>query len=223
MIDIFIKDEKWKQVLQEEFTKDYYIKLNDFLRNEYKTKRIFPKSQNVFNALNLTPYDKVKVVIIGQDPYFNENQAHGLCFSVEKDIELPPSLKNIFKEINSELGILNTTGNLTKWAEQGVLLLNTVLTVEKGKPNSHKGIGWENFTDKIIEKLSQRNKPIIFVLWGANAKRFEKIIDKNKHYVLTSSHPSPLSAYNGFFGCGHFKKINEILSSLDETPIDFKL
>ena len=220
---MFYITKNWYELLKSEFDKDYFKKLQKFLKNEYNTKTIYPQDKNVFNALNQTKYEDVKVVIIGQDPYINEGQAHGLCFSVEK-VDAPPSLVNIFKELNSELGCyIPNNGNLTKWAKQGVLLLNSVLTVEKGKSFSHKGQGWEIFTREIINKISQKERPVVFLLWGAGAKGIVKDIDLSKHYVLTCAHPSPLSAYNGFFGCGHFKKCNEILTELGQKPIDWQI
>ena len=220
---MFYITKNWFELLHEEFDKDYFKSLQKFLKNEYSTKTIYPKDKNVFNALNQTKYSDVKVVIIGQDPYINEGQAHGLCFSVESG-ELPPSLKNIFKELHDELGCyIPNNGNLTKWAKQGVLLLNSVLTVEKGKSFSHKDRGWEQFTKKIIEKLAQKPTPIVFMLWGNGSRKIVEGIDLSKHYVLTCAHPSPLSAYNGFFGCGHFKKCNEILIKNNLEPIDWQI
>ena len=220
---MFYITKNWYELLKSEFDKDYFKKLQNFLKNEYNTKTIYPQDKNVFNALNQTKYEDVKVVIIGQDPYINEGQAHGLWFSVEK-VDAPPSLVNIFKELKSELGCyIPNNGNLTKWAKQGVLLLNSVLTVEKGKSFSHKGQGWEIFTKEIINKISQKEKPVVFLLWGAGAKSIVKDIDLSRHYVLTCAHPSPLSAYNGFFGCGHFKKCNEILIELGQKPIDWQI
>ena len=214
----------WDNLLKEEFQKDYYKKLREFLKKEYKTKKIYPSMFDIFNALKYTSYEDVKVVIIGQDPYHGEGQAHGLCFSVKKGVEPPPSLKNIFKEINSELGIsIPNHGELTKWANQGVLLLNAVLTVREGSANSHRNCGWENFTDRVIELLNEREKPIIFLLWGKNAKEKGRLITNKNHVILETVHPSPLSAYGGFFGCGHFIKTNEILKSLGEKEIDWSL
>lgn len=214
----------WDQLLMDEFKKDYYLKLRQFLKQEYSTQTIFPHMNNIFNALKYTAYEDVKAVILGQDPYHGEGQAHGLCFSVQKGIEPPPSLKNIFKELNSDLGIAEPNhGELTAWAKQGVLLLNTVLTVRKGQANSHRGMGWEIFTDKIIELLNVREKPIVFILWGSPAKAKAKLITNPKHYILSTVHPSPLSAYNGFFGCKHFSKTNEILQSIGSSPIDWNL
>ena len=213
----------WYQKLQPEFEKPYFKQLQKFLTEEYNSKTIYPESKNIFNALNCSKYQDIKVVIFGQDPYYMPNQAHGFAFSVLDDVKIPPSLVNIFKEIESELGIQTIkNGNLTRWAKQGVLLLNTVLTVEHGKPNSHKNKGWENITKQIVKLLNQRKDPIIFLLWGANAKEFETLINTQVHTVLKAPHPSPLSAYNGFWGCGHFKKTNEILVSLGKTPIDWR-
>ena len=214
----------WYNLLKDEFDKPYFKDLEKFLSDEYTHYTIYPEEKNIFNALNLVKYDDVKVVIIGQDPYHEPKQAHGLCFSVQDGVELPPSLQNIYKELNSDLKIpIAKTGDLTKWAKQGVLLLNSVLTVRKGQANSHKGKGWEQFTSAIINKLNEREKPIIFILWGNNAKSVAQNVNTNKHFVLTAAHPSPLSAYNGFFGCKHFSKANEILNALNETPIDWDL
>lgn len=215
--------ENWFNLLKDEFNKPYFILLQKFLDNEYKNYEIYPKIENIFNSLNLVKYENVKVVILGQDPYHEPGQAHGLAFSVESGL-LPPSLQNIYKELNSDLSIpISKSGNLTPWAKQGVLLLNTVLTVRRGQANSHKDKGWENLTTKIIELLNKREKPIVFILWGGQAKKMaEKITNKN-HLVLTSAHPSPLSAYNGFFGCKHFSKTNEFLIKNNQTPINWNL
>lgn len=215
--------QNWYNLLEEEFNKTYFSNLQKFLDKEYKTYTIYPKAENIFNALNYVKYDDVKVVIIGQDPYHEPNQAHGLAFSVEDDVNLPPSLKNIFKEIASDLNIEQSqNGNLTRWAKQGVLLLNTVLTVRKGQANSHKDKGWEILTSKIIELLNLREKPIVFLLWGSQAKGFSAKITNKNHLVLSSVHPSPLSAYNGFFGCKHFSKANDFLIRNGEIPIDWR-
>ena len=215
---------EWDALLEEEFQKEYYLKLRAFLAREYKTRRIFPDMYDIFNALKYTSYSDVKVVILGQDPYHGEGQAHGLCFSVKKGVEPPPSLKNIFKELNEDIGMKAPDhGELTKWAKQGVLLLNTVLTVRSGEANSHKGMGWEIFTDKVIETLNNREKPIVFILWGANARRKKELITNPQHKILETAHPSPLSAYNGFFGCRHFSKTNEFLMSIGESEIDWTL
>lgn len=224
-IYMFIVTKNWYELLKEEFKKDYFVNLTNWLEFEYKNKTIYPKPENVFNALNMTKYSEVSIVIIGQDPYHNPLQAHGLCFSVEKDINLPPSLINIFKEIQNELGcFIPNNGNLTKWAKQGILLLNSVLTVEEGKPNSHKEKGWEKLTQKIVELLNERTEPVIFLLWGANAKSYKNFINENKHYVFCANHPSPLSANRGgWFGNNHFKKSNEILKSLNKLQIDWQI
>lgn len=222
---MFVITKNWYELLKDEFEKPYYKNLMQFLENEYKTKTIYPKPENVFNALNKVKFNQVKVVIIGQDPYHGVNQAHGLSFSVEKDVNIPPSLNNIFKELHNDVGTyIPNNGNLTKWANQGVLMLNAVLTVESGKPNSHKAKGWEEFTSKIIELLNERDKPVIFLLWGANAKAIGKKITNPQHFVLTASHPSPMSAnQGGWFGCKHFSKVNKILSDLGEDPIDWQI
>ena len=218
---MFVIRKSWWEKLKPEFEKDYYKNLENFLMKEYAQKTIYPTPENVFNSINQVPLEKVKVVIIGQDPYHEPKQAHGLCFSVENGVELPPSLKNIFKEIEAELGIKNTNGNLIKWAKQGVLLLNTVLTVEKGRANSHKNMGWENITRKIIQLVNEQNSPIVFLLWGSQAQAFSDLLNNPNHLVLKCAHPSPLSAYNGFFGCNHFIKANEFLKQHGVEPIDF--
>jgi uracil-DNA glycosylase len=202
----------WDGLLAEEFEKAYYLKLRKFLISEYRSHVIYPPKEDIFNALKYTPYSQVKAVIIGQDPYHGLGQAHGFCFSVKEGVTPPPSLKNIFKEIESDLAVKPPEhGCLRSWAEGGVLLLNTVLTVREGQPNSHKDKGWEKFTDKIIEILNNREEPMVFMLWGANAKLKNSLITKGNHLVLTAAHPSPLSAYNGFFGCKHFSKANNFL------------
>ncbi len=214
----------WDELLKDEFKKDYYLKLRQFLKQEYSTQTIYPHMNNIFNALKYTAYEDVKAVILGQDPYHGEGQAHGLCFSVQKGIVPPPSLKNMFKELNSDLGIAEPNhGELTNWAKQGVLMLNTVLTVRKGMANSHRGMGWEIFTDKVIELLNNREKPIVFLLWGSPARAKKKLITNPNHFILETVHPSPLSAYNGFFGCRHFSKTNEILKSIGSSEIDWRL
>ncbi len=196
---------EWDALLAGEFEKEYYQKLRRILAHEYKTRTIYPDMYDIFNALKYTSYSDVKAVILGQDPYHGAGQAHGLCFSVKRGVEPPPSLKNIFKEIESETGIKQPShGELTSWAKQGVLLLNTVLTVRAGEANSHKGIGWETFTDRVIGLLNEREKPIVFLLWGGNARQKKKLITAPQHKILETVHPSPLSAYGGFFGCGHF-------------------
>ncbi len=214
----------WDELIKDEIQKEYYLSLHKFLANEYKTKRVYPNMHDIFNALKYTPYSEVKVVILGQDPYHGAGQAHGLCFSVQKGVKPPPSLVNIFKELKSEYDIpLPTHGELTKWAKSGVLLLNTCLTVEEARPNSHKGKGWEVFTDKIITLLNKKATPTVFLLWGANAKGKANLLNNPKHLVLTCAHPSPLSAYNGFFGCNHFKLANAFLCANGATPIDWSI
>ena len=214
----------WDLILKEEFEKDYYLKLREFLKTEYRNYRVYPDMYDIFNALRYTSFNDVKVVILGQDPYHGAGQAHGLCFSVQNGVEPPPSLKNIYKELNAELGLsIPSHGELTKWAKQGVLLLNTVLTVREATPNSHKNCGWEIFTDAVIKHLNNREKPIVFLLWGANARAKTALITNPNHKIFTCAHPSPLSAYNGFFGCGHFSKTNEFLKSIGETPIDWQI
>ncbi len=214
----------WDILLKDEFTKPYYLNLRKFLVEEYKTKTIYPHMNNIFNALKYTDYKDVKVVILGQDPYHQPNQAHGLCFSVQKGVKAPPSLQNMYKEIHAEYGYpIPEHGELTYWAQQGVLMMNAVLTVRESQPNSHKGMGWEIFTDNVISLLNQRPEPMVFLLWGANARAKTKIITNPNHLVLESAHPSPLSAYNGFFGNGHFKKANEFLRSKGMTEIDWRI
>ncbi len=215
----------WDEILDGEFDKDYYLKLRQFLISEYKTQRIFPGMYDIFNAMKLTSYDNVKCVIIGQDPYHGEGQAHGLSFSVRKGVAPPPSLVNIFKEIRDDLGIDNMGkhGELTKWAENGVLLLNSVLTVRANQPRSHRGQGWEIFTTDVIRLLNTREKPMVFMLWGADAKAKKQFITNPNHLVLTAAHPSPLSAYNGFFGCRHFSKANEFLKLHGMDEIDWSI
>lgn len=212
----------WYELLKPELTSQQFKNLQDFLTEEYNTRKIYPTPENVFNALNLVKYNDVKVVIIGQDPYHQPGQAHGLSFSVQNGIKLPPSLVNIYKEIEDEIGKKScTNGDLSAWAKQGVLLLNSVLTVRDSQPNSHKNMGWEKITSRVVELLSKREKPVVFLLWGANAIAIGKNIDRSKHLVLTCAHPSPLSAYNGFFGCNHFVKANEFLIKNNETPIEW--
>jgi len=213
----------WDDILEGEFEKEYYKSLRKFLIEEYRTRVIFPSMYDIFNALKYTGYRDVKAVILGQDPYHEPGQAHGLCFSVKRGVEKPPSLVNIFKELESDLGISPPQhGCLEDWAKRGVLLLNTVLTVRLGQANSHKGKGWEIFTDRVIELLNQREKPMVFLLWGANAKSKVPLITNKNHMILTAAHPSPLSAHNGFFGCRHFSKANKFLAQFGET-IDWKI
>ena len=205
-------EESWEKVLQTEFDKPYFKDLTDFVRSEYATATIYPPASLIFNAFNLCPFSKVKVVIIGQDPYHGPGQAHGLCFSVNDGVQFPPSLQNIFKEIKSDLDIpIPASGNLTRWAEQGVLLLNATLTVRAHSAGSHQKKGWETFTDSVIRILAEQKENLVFILWGAYAQKKSAFIDKNRHLVLSSAHPSPLSAYNGFFGNHHFSLTNEWL------------
>lgn len=215
---------EWDALLSGEFKKDYYLRLREFLKAEYGSRNIFPPMQDIFNSLRYTSYSDVKAVILGQDPYHGAGQAHGLCFSVKKGVQPPPSLQNIFKELNADLGIQPPPhGELTAWAKSGVLLMNTVLTVREGQANSHKGQGWEILTDRVIELLNQREQPIVFLLWGGNARAKAKLITNPAHLVLQCAHPSPLSAYNGFFGCRHFSKANEFLTANGIEPIDWQI
>ena len=203
---------------------EYYIKLREFLNEEYKTARVFPPKEEVFSALRLTSYEAARVVILGQDPYHGEGQAHGLAFSVKPGVEAPPSLVNIFKELKSDLGCsIPNNGWLVPWAEQGVLLLNTALTVREGEANSHRNHGWEQFTDEVIRKLNEREKPLVFILWGKNALAKEELISNMHHMILRAPHPSPLSASRGFFGCRHFSKTNILLESMGQEPINWQL
>ncbi len=215
--------EEWREILQPEFDKPYFEELTRFVRNEYVTKRIFPAGKNIFRAFDMCPPDKVKVVIIGQDPYHEEGQANGLCFSVADGVKIPPSLVNIFKEINEDTGApIPTTGNLDRWAEQGVLLLNSVLTVEAHKAASHAGRGWERFTDAVVEILSTRHSGIVYMLWGSYAqKKGVTIVNPHNNLILKSAHPSPLSVYRGFIGCHHFSQANAYLTSTGRTPISW--
>lgn len=215
---------EWDELLADQWEMDYYKKLRAFLVNEYRTQTVFPPMNDLFNALRCTSYSDVKAVILGQDPYHGKGQAHGLCFSVKEGTPPPPSLVNIFKELNAETGLpIPKSGELTAWAKHGVLLLNTVLTVCEGQANSHRNQGWEILTDRIIELLNRREKPIVFLLWGGPARAKSKLITNPRHLVLQCAHPSPLSAYNGFFGCGHFVKANEFLKNNGEQPIDWAL
>lgn len=214
----------WDELLKEEFNKEYYLNLRSFLIDEYNKNEVFPNQNNIFEALKHTSYKNTKVVILGQDPYHGENQAHGLAFSVQPNVAIPPSLLNIYKELQNDIGcFIPNNGYLIPWANQGVLLLNTALTVRAHEANSHKGIGWEVFTDRIIELLNEREEPVIFVLWGANARKKTELIDSSRHYILEAPHPSPLSARRGFFGCKHFSKVNEILRHLGKKPIDWQI
>ena len=210
----------WNEILAEEMQKDYYQELQAFVQKRRAEVRVFPEEKNVFNALELTPFESVKVVILGQDPYHGFAQAHGLSFSVQKGIPLPPSLRNIYKELQEDIGGgLPTEGDLSHWAKQGVLLLNTVLTVEEGNANSHKGMGWERLTNRLIESLNGLKHPVIFILWGKPAQDKEKLITNPNHVILKSPHPSPLSAYRGFFGSKPFSRVNDILIQHGQTPI----
>lgn len=214
----------WDEILAGEFEKPYYLALREFLKSEYSSRRIYPDMYHIFNALKATPYKAVRVVILGQDPYHGAGQAHGLCFSVPRGIEQPPSLQNIFKEIHSELGCpIPRHGDLSAWAKQGVLLLNTSLTVREGAPSSHSGKGWEFFTDKVIALVNELPHPVVFLLWGSHARSKKALLTNPRHLILESAHPSPLSAYRGFFGNGHFKKTNDFLTANGEKPIDWSL
>ena len=214
----------WDQVLQGEFTKDYYRNLREFLEEEYKAYTILPPQEEVFNAFKTTSFADTKVVVLGQDPYHGQNQSHGLAFSVKPGVKIPPSLRNMFKELKQSLGYpMPNNGYLLEWARQGVLLLNTVLTVRMAEPNSHRKQGWEMFTDKVIEVLNHREDPVIFILWGNNAKEKAKMITNPNHHILNAVHPSPLSASRGFFGCNHFAKVNEILAAEGKALINWQI
>ena len=215
---------KWDEILADEFKKEYYLNLREFLKQEYNRYTVFPPMNDIFNALRYADYDNIKAVIIGQDPYHQPNQAHGLAFSVKKGCPIPPSLKNIYAELKADLGIEPCPhGELTAWAKQGVLLLNNALTVRMGQANSHRGRGWELLTDKIIEHVNEKPEPVVYLLWGANAREKTKLITNPKHLILTAAHPSPLSAYNGFFGCRHFSKANSFLRENGVEPINWVL
>lgn len=212
----------WDKILLTEFSKDYYLKLREFLKAEYSSQKIYPPMNDIYNALRYTTYSDARVVILGQDPYHGPGQAHGLCFSVRRGVALPPSLKNIFKELADEVGMsMPDSGELTGWARQGVLLLNTTLTVREGQPQSHKGHGWEILTDRIISAMNEKETPVVFMLWGGNARAKRSLITNSRHLVLECAHPSPLSAYNGFFGCGHFVRANEFLKGNGLPIIDW--
>lgn len=214
----------WDIILADEWEKPYYKKLRAFLKEEYATRTIYPDMHDIFNALKYTSFEDTKVVIIGQDPYHGEGQAHGLCFSVKKGVTPPPSLKNIYKELHSDIGFeIPNHGELVSWAKQGVLMLNNVLTVREAMPNSHKGMGWETFTDRVISELNKKETPVVFLLWGANAQKKAEIIDNPLHHKLISVHPSPLSASRGFLGCKHFSKTNEILDKKHIKPINWDI
>lgn len=214
----------WKSALEGEFEKTYFKELSNYVKEEYRTQTVYPPKEDIFNALVFTPLKDVKVLIVGQDPYHNQNQAHGLCFSVQKGQEIPPSLLNIYKELKSEEGCyIPNNGYLKKWANQGVLLLNTVLTVRAHEANSHKGKGWELFTDAIIRLVNEQNRPIVSMLWGRPAMAKEALLTNPKHLVLKAAHPSPLSAYRGFFGCDHFKLANQFFEENSVKPIDWQI
>lgn len=215
----------WKKQLAQEFDSSYMRDLKKFLRTQYDGgKTVYPKRANYFKAFELTPFDQVKVVILGQDPYHGPDQAHGLCFSVLPDVKVPPSLVNIYKELKTDLGVENNAhGYLVSWAEQGVLLLNSVLTVERGQAASHRNKGWELFTDKVIEVINEREKPVVFILWGSYAQKKANFVNRKRHLVLEGPHPSPLSAHRGFFGCRHFSKANAFLIANQQSPIDWEL
>ena len=212
----------WDALLEHEWQKEYYLTLREFLKSEYRTRRIYPPMNDIYNALRYTSYEDCRVVILGQDPYHGFGQAHGLCFSVREGVKFPPSLANIFKELHTEYGMeAPVSGELTGWAKQGVLLLNTTLTVREGAPQSHKGKGWEILTDRIISLLNEKKTPVVFLLWGGNARAKKTLITNPHHLVLECAHPSPLSAYNGFFGCNHFKRANDFLLSKGLPTIDW--
>ena len=214
----------WDEVLSDLFQSENYKKIREFLKEEYSTYTIYPSMYDIFNAFKMTPYKSIKAVILGQDPYHEPNQAHGLCFSVKDGCVPPPSLINIFKEMKSDLGLEPPkSGDLTKWAERGVLLLNTTLTVRRGAANSHSKCGWTAFTDEVIKKISAREKPVVFILWGGNARAKKPLIDTERHFIVESAHPSPLSCYNGFFGSKPFSKTNGFLEKACEEPIDWNL
>ncbi len=214
----------WDELLEPEFQQEYFKNLAEKLSDEYQNHTVYPKKENIFNALKFTSYKDVKVLLLGQDPYHGFGQAHGLAFSVQKGVDKPPSLKNIFKELKADLGIdAPSHGSLTSWANQGIMLLNTVLTVREGEPNSHKNFGWTIFTDKIISLLNDREEPVIFLLWGKNAIDKLPLVTNHHHFVLTAPHPSPLSASRGFLGCRHFSKVNEILKRLGKEPIRWEI
>ena len=217
-------DNDWLEVLKPEFAKPYYRSLYDFINSEYSTRVVYPPAQDIFSALHLTPRRKVKAVILGQDPYHNEGQAHGLSFSVRPGVEIPPSLVNIFKELHDDIGCrIPNNGFLESWARQGVLMLNTVLTVRAHQANSHQGVGWEHFTDAVIRSVDELDHPVVFMLWGRPAQSKQTLITNPAHLILKAPHPSPLSAYRGFFGCRHFSKTNEFLKEHGMEPIDWQI
>lgn len=214
----------WLEAVGPEFKKPYYAKLYQFVKEEYNTRVIYPPADDIFNALHLTPLNQVKVLILGQDPYHNQGQAHGLCFSVKPEVEIPPSLENIYKELQEDLGCyIPNNGYLVKWAEQGVLMLNTVLTVRAHQANSHQGKGWEQFTDAIINAVNAQERPVVYMLWGRPAQSKIPMLNNPKHLILKAPHPSPLSAYRGFFGCHHFSQANEFLRAEGIAPVDWQI
>ena len=214
----------WDELLKGEFEKEYYLKLREFLKKEYFSGTVYPDMHDIFNALKYTPLSSIKAVILGQDPYHEPSQAHGLCFSVKRGVDKPPSLKNIYSELKADVGVNEPDhGELTDWTKQGVLLLNTVLTVREHQANSHKGKGWEIFTDKVIEIVNEKAQPTVFILWGANARSKKALITNPRHLILESVHPSPLSAYNGFFGCKHFSRANEFLVKNGREQINWQI
>ena len=217
-------EESWKKRLADEFEKDYFKQLTDFVKQEYRQGTVYPPGPYMFNAFEHCPFDKVKVVILGQDPYHEPGQAHGLCFSVKPDVDIPPSLVNIYQELHDDLGCyIPNNGYLKKWADQGVLLLNTVLTVRAHQANSHQGHGWEQFTDAVINAVNMQDRPIVYMLWGSPAQRKASMLNNPKHLILKAPHPSPLSAYRGFFGCRHFSQCNEFLKANGVEPIDWQI
>lgn len=221
---MFLLSNDWNELLEDQLEKEYFLKLKNFLKEEYSSKKIYPKKELVFNALNSTSYKETKVVILGQDPYHGPGQANGLSFSVNKGVKIPPSLKNIFKELGNDLALsLPNHGCLDQWAKQGVLLLNTTLTVEAAQPNSHQGKGWESFTDQIISLLNEKEQPVVFILWGRNAQKKMKLITSNHHLIIGAPHPSPLSANRGFFGSKPFSKVNDFLKSVGMREINWKI
>lgn len=214
----------WWPWLQKEWQEPYFKKLSQFVHEEYQRHEVYPPKQNVFAAFENCPYTNIKVVILGQDPYHEPHQAHGMCFSVNPGVDIPPSLRNIYQELNKELGCkIPNNGYLMPWAKQGVFLLNTVMTVERGKANSHAGHGWETFTDHVIAHINEKEDPVVFLLWGRNARNKANMIDRSKHLVLECAHPSPLSAYHGFFGCNHFIQANQFLKEQGKEPIDWQV
>ena len=224
MIKLVAIGNDWDEILKDEWKMPYYILLRQFLKEEYRTKTIYPDMYDIFNALKYTPFKDVKAVIIGQDPYHGPGQAHGLCFSVKRGVDIPPSLKNIYKELNNDIGFIEPNhGCLEDWAKQGVLMLNTVLTVRAGMAASHRGNGWERFTDRVIEKLNEKQTPVVFLLWGKPAAQKAKIITNPMHLKLEAPHPSPLSAHRGFFGCHHFSKTNQFLTQNGLDPINWQI